>query len=64
MPRDGSGASDNAIEAGETKVHGAGSGANDVSAYVYYLWTILQFMGAEEAFANLTSMHSHLQARA
>ncbi|TKA70430.1 hypothetical protein B0A55_07895 [Friedmanniomyces simplex] len=25
MPRDGSGASDNAVEAGETLVHGAGS---------------------------------------
>ncbi|KAK3070231.1 hypothetical protein LTR53_010804 [Teratosphaeriaceae sp. CCFEE 6253] len=29
MPRDGSGASDNAIEAGETKVHGAGSAPSD-----------------------------------
>jgi hypothetical protein len=31
MPRDGSGASDNAIEQGETLVHGAGSAPNDVS---------------------------------
>ncbi|KAK5756491.1 hypothetical protein LTS12_013445 [Elasticomyces elasticus] len=29
MPRDGSGASDNAVEAGETKVHGAGSAPSE-----------------------------------
>ncbi|KAK5718497.1 hypothetical protein LTR15_008227 [Elasticomyces elasticus] len=31
MPRDGSGASDNAVEAGETKVHGAGSAPSEAS---------------------------------
>ncbi|KAK3653633.1 hypothetical protein LTR56_004488 [Elasticomyces elasticus] len=36
MPRDGSGASDNAVEAGETKVHGAGSAPSEASSYVTY----------------------------
>ncbi|KAK4902708.1 hypothetical protein LTR27_000647 [Elasticomyces elasticus] len=31
MPRDGSGASDNAVEAGETKVHGSGSAPSEAS---------------------------------
>ena len=31
MPRDGSGASHNAVEAGDNLIHGAGSGGNDVS---------------------------------
>ena len=30
MPRDGSGAGDNAVEAGETLIHGAGNAGNDV----------------------------------
>ncbi|KAK4956461.1 hypothetical protein LTR10_005986 [Elasticomyces elasticus] len=34
MPRDGSGASDNAVEAGETKVHGAGGAPSEASNYV------------------------------
>lgn len=33
MPRNGDGSSDNAIEAGENKVHGAGSAPNDVGTH-------------------------------
>ncbi|KAK5169808.1 uncharacterized protein LTR77_005786 [Saxophila tyrrhenica] len=32
MPRDGSGASDNVVEPGETLIHGAGKGENDAPA--------------------------------
>ena len=37
MPRDGTGASDNVVEAGENLIHGAGAG--DVSTW--YVWMLL-----------------------
>ena len=40
MPRDGSGAGDNAVEAGETLTHGAGDAPKDVGRFYPGLYTI------------------------